>query len=651
MIKHGVVMVTLLILTLSLLGVVSASDVTASDVDLHMSLNHENTQIEVTNNEKLFGDAESYGSLSADGDSSSDCIESKIPIYLDSEDVGTENISSGSIDVLDTNHGRDLPLLDVLSSNGNAEGSISMCDVELLENDGNKSIPLDATSKAIDDDLNDKNYEFGQEITISTNELYDFKSADEILVILEVGENEIDNVTTENIVNGINDASNGYVTYRKGNLVKLSSIESGLINIAFFIKKGEFLTMVLYENGDIIPTYSNIVNGQGSVGLWMKLEELRSSDCASSDAKFWSDGLSKDVLSFGEHVEHDFAGLTVGQDIFQDLLDNNLNSDEPELPLDNAGGHVIGVSEDSDDNAFIWYAPDKNAYFGVDSNDDENMNGLDMEDNAFPSRMITVMSYNQSNLKEMLENNLNPDESVMCETQDVQATGEMTRNDIKQIGVDASKKALDYFKSQGIDVNKYYQNFYILTSAGHVKVNGLDTQDAIDGILEVFGYKVSKNLMSIDTPLWKDLVFYFLWVNGANGDITSYGLKYVASTTAIVESSEVKRQGDAIAYDLGLYGKHPMPPAPKHHKTHDYTEQICYPYVVGNAASQGLVNATNATNTTNSSGLNLSDVKKLDPRKVTQKPVKGHRDPNNILYNFGAICIVFFIFGASYSKR
>ena len=40
MIKHGVVMVTLLILTLSLLGVVSASDeITASDVDL--SLNHE----------------------------------------------------------------------------------------------------------------------------------------------------------------------------------------------------------------------------------------------------------------------------------------------------------------------------------------------------------------------------------------------------------------------------------------------------------------------------------------------------------------------------------------------------------------------------------------------------------------------------------
>ena len=654
MIKHGVVMVTLLILTLSLLGVVSASDVTASDVDLQLSLNHENAQIEVTNNEEVSSDVESFDSVSDDGDSLSDGIEGDIPIYLDSEDVNAKNtFSSSNIDLLSSDAESKLSHVSVSPSIEDSGNGISGCDVELLKNnEENKSISLEIPSKAIDDDLNDNNYEFGQEITISTNELYDFESADEIFVILEVGENEINNVATENIVNGINDASNGYITYRKGNLVKLSSIESDLINIAFFIKKGEFLTMVFYKNGDIIPTYSNNVNGQGSVGLWMKLEELRSLDCASSDVKSGSDGLSKDDLSFGEHVEHDFAGLTVGQDIFQTLLDYNLNSDEPELPLDDAEKHVIGVSEDSDDNAFIWYAPDKSAYFSVDSNDNENMNGLDMEDNAFPSRMITVMSYDQSNLKDMLENNLNPDESVIGETLSYPAAGQITPNDIRQIGVDASKKALDYFKSQGIDVNEYYQNFYILTSAGYVEVNGLDTQGAIDGILEVFGYKVSKNLMSIDTPLWKDLVFYFLWVNSAKGDITSYGLKYVTSTAEIVESSEVKMQGDAIAYDLGLYGKHPIPPTPKHHKTHYYTKEICYPYVVGNVASQGLVNITNMTNTTtNSTGMNLSDVKKLDPKKVTQKPAKSKGDPYNILYNFAAICIIFIIFGASYSKR
>lgn len=46
MIKHGVVMVTSLIIILSLLGVVSASDITASDVDMQ-SLNQEDTQIEI----------------------------------------------------------------------------------------------------------------------------------------------------------------------------------------------------------------------------------------------------------------------------------------------------------------------------------------------------------------------------------------------------------------------------------------------------------------------------------------------------------------------------------------------------------------------------------------------------------------------------
>lgn len=649
MIKHGVVMVTLLILTLSLLGVVSASDdITSSDVDLQLSLNHENAQIEVADNEKVSSVIESYDSISRDGDSLSDYIEGDIPIYLDSEDVEYESaFSNSSIDVLNASIESNLSLSGVISSDMDNESGISLCDVELLKNDEDNSISLGVQAMEIDDDLDDKYYKFGQEITISANGLCDFESADKILAFVEIGD-EIDNVTTENIVNGINDASNGYITYRKGNLVKLSSIESGLINIAFFIKKGEFLTMAFYKNGDIIPTYSNSVDGQGSVSLWMKLEELLSYGSASSDVKSESDGLSKDDLSFGENANHDFAGLTFEQDIFQ-ALDYDLNSDEPELPLDDAERHVIGVSGDSYDNAFIWYAPDKSAYLGVDSDENKNMNGLDMEDNTFPSRMITVMSYDKSNDKEMLENKLNPEGSVISETLNLQAAGELTPNDIKQIGIDASNKALDYFRSQGIDVDRYYQNFYILTSAGFVKVNGLDTQDAIEGILEVFGDKVSENLISIDTPLWKDLVFYFVWINGANDDITSYGLKYETSTAQVVESSEVKRQGDVLAYELGLYGNHPIPPVPKPHKIH-YTEQICSIYVAGNAVSQGLANTTNMTNKTNSTGLNMSDVKKPDSKKDTPKPVKGEGSPYNIVYNFAAICIIFIIFGASYSK-
>lgn len=638
MIKHGVVMVTLLILTLSLLGVVSASDeITASDVDL--SLNHENTQIEVTNDEYVSASNFKSSDL-RDTLKSCDDIEEDIPIYLNSKNV--VEIENGA---LGSGIGADYSFF---SDYAGAEGIVFDSDIEFLNNgeENNVSIPMDVQSMAIGSDLNDDDYKFGHEITVSANEISHFELADEILVIAEVGENEIDNVTVENVLNGINDASNGYITYRKGNLIKLSSMESGLINIAFFIKKGEFLTMVFYKTGDITPIYSNNVGPQDSAGLWMKLEELLSDeDGAPSSAKSLSDRLSEDVLSSGDNGYHDFAALTPEQSIIQNLLEYNLN-DDTDLPLDNTGKYIIGVSGDSDDNAFIWYAPDKSAYFGVDSNDN-NMIGFNLEDNTFKSRMITVMSYDQTNIKEMVENNLNPDESVMNET--FNAAGELTPNDIRQIGVDAGKKALDYFKSHGIDVDKNYQNFYVLTSAGHVKVNGLDTYDAIGGIIDVFGYEICENLMSINTPLWKDLVFYFLWVSSANSDdILSYGLKYVSESGKLIESGEVKRQGDAIAYDLGLYGKHPAP-APKHH-TH--YPQYVYPYDVCGLSLMGnnMANNTNVTNQTNASSLNLSDVKKLEPKKVEKQPASGG-SPYNILYNVVAILIICVIFGASYSKR
>lgn len=652
MIKHGVVMVTLLILTLSLLGVVSASDVTASDVAL--SLNHEDTQISVAPDEYISAsNVESSGSSFESSDSgfkssdlkdiraSGDDVEEDIPIYLNSKtEIKIENKASDSC--IDTE-------LSSLAIGAGEESEVLICDVELLDDcENNSSVPIDVPSVGIGSDLSDENYKFGQEITASANEQSSFESADGILVLVEVGEDEIDNVTVENVLNGINDASNGYITYRKGNLIKLSSIESGLKNIAFFIKKGEFLTMVIYENGDITPIYSNKVGPQDSAGLWMILEELLSGDGASSSAKSLSSRLSEDILSSGENGYHDFAALTLEKSLIQTLLEYNLN-DDTDLPLENTGKYIIGVSGDSEDNAFIWYAPDKSAYLGVDSNDN-NMIGFNLEDNAFKSRMITEMSYDQTNIKEMYENSLNPEESVMLEI--FNAAGDITPEFIKMLGVDAGLSALSYFSSQGIDIDKYYQNFYILTSAGSVRVGGLDTDNAIEGILEVFGDKFSKNLISVDTPLWKDLVFYFLWVSSPNSDdIVSYGLKYVYECNKLIESSQVRRQGDDIAYAMGLYGKHPAPaPEPPAH----YPQKASYSYSAAcefALAGNNMANNTNITNNTNASGMNLSDIRKLESKKVNTTPVANRGSPYNILYNIAAIFIICVVFGASYSKR
>ena len=90
MIKHGVVMVALLILTLCLLGTVCASeDITASDVGSGLSWGHENTRIEVTESEGLsVNDVEVDHSISFDSDDKvSDTLKSNFRISPDSFSV------------------------------------------------------------------------------------------------------------------------------------------------------------------------------------------------------------------------------------------------------------------------------------------------------------------------------------------------------------------------------------------------------------------------------------------------------------------------------------------------------------------------------------------------------------------------------------
>ena len=172
-----------------------------------------------------------------------------------------------------------------------------------------------------------------------------------------------------------------------------------------------------------------------------------------------------------------------------------------------------------------------------------------------------------------------------------------------------------------------------------MKVNGTDTGDAIKGIIDVLGSKFSKNLISINTPLWKDLVFYFLWVSDTYSDnIVSYGLKYVPATDKLVVSSTVKHQGDKIAKEMGLYGKHKVNPGPG-----PYPHYNPVYYVV---CEDTLGNTTNSTNSTD-----LNKTVKLKPKEVTKKPQTNKSSPYNILYNIGAICIIFIVFGVSYSKR
>ena len=265
-----------------------------------------------------------------------------------------------------------------------------------------------------------------------------------------------------------------------------------------------------------------------------------------------------------------------------------------DLPLEYASNTLLGASRDFDDNAFIWSEnPGEKAY-------------------------VTVDMVNKST-DEVLDLSLN-------------------ENVIKEIGVNASIKALNYFKSQGINIQKGYPYLYVLTSAGEVKLNNTSTESAIDGISEVLGLELNKNIFPIHNPLWQDLIFYYLWVNSIdNTDICSYALTY---DSGLHVSNDIKKQGDHIAYKMGLYEKY-FPPQNNYHK------------IVGkniiNRFINEFINSTNTTTNKTDSNNNTTVVSNYKENIPNSIAFSGN--PFNIVYTAIAVIIVLAIFGASYSRR
>ncbi|MDO5859166.1 hypothetical protein [Methanobrevibacter sp.] len=623
MIKHGVVMVTSLILALCLLGAVSASDITASDVDTQ-SINQEDTQIEIAqSSDTSTVEVENSVSQSCEEDIISNSAFEELEEHIESISIDSNVDESENVILIDDSDESSYEYYDSSYSD----------DDELLDLDVEEIVAINLDNDLVisglvnDNSASFSGYELGYDVTTAACELLDFESAEDILVITTVDSTEITDVTTENVLNGIVDASNGYVTYEKGNLVTLSSLKSDLINIAFFIKKGESLTMAFYNNGAITSLCSGDVCSQKYVDLWNIVES-------------WIDAFEKGA-EFDESLQHFSLEQEFGQDMAQPLLGYN---NEIESSND-----LLGIQQDSDGDAFIWSidkTPDKSACFSADSKENESLIGLNMENNTSENGMITVMSYDQSNSKQILkvENNLNPD---VHQTGGLggKTSGTITPEDIKQIGVDAARKAIAYFRSRGIDVIKDYENFYIFTSAGYATIEGLSTQKAINGLLEVFGSRISDNIYLIHTPLWKDLVFYFIWVNGANNkDYISYALKYDSNQKEWIVSSLCKKQGDAIAYELGLFDNNPVHPDPYRPDAHPKAIHL-KDLDVGS-----LANSTNATKKigkdTNASNASIKDVSD----KIVDELPASKVNPYNIVYTLASVFMVCALFGVSYSK-
>lgn len=213
---------------------------------------------------------------------------------------------------------------------------------------------------------------------------------------------------------------------KNDNLLTLFSINTDL-NMVFFIKKDESFKMAFYKSEDIVLLYSSPNGLKITVNLWNNMQKFFGSvgtDEYLSIAYFWANGELKDKLSYSERPLH--TGIICGSEILT-LFNNDFQKNKFVLPLDYTS-NVLGVSRDSGDDAFIWTSSDEKAYVGVDMVD-ESMAGF-----------LKLNLYNETQSKGLTS---------------------LSQSQIKQIGIDAAKNALDYFKSQGIDIQKGCPYLYV----------------------------------------------------------------------------------------------------------------------------------------------------------------------------------------------
>ncbi len=518
--KHNLIMVFLLILSLSLVGVVSASDnVTVCDNALPLE----------------------------------SCGENQMEIAVDCEisDVSLDNDDSDII---------------ISSDDGSCDESEDICTRQL-----------------------DSNYELGYEITKDFTDACDIDLNGEVLVISNAGISDINNQTTESVLNGIIDASNGYITYEDGNVISLSSTADS-VYVAFFVKNNESFTIALYKN-NANPLYYGNVGPRISVG---HLEKLKLSDVETASILSVIDGWTNEdsnLLSYKTDTSNGFLG---GKDKLQAVKNY---PHEFDLPLVD----VLGISRDFDDDAFIL----------------EKSNSSD-----------EMASFDVSMVGKSME--------------------EFSSLNLYQIGVDASNDAISYLKSHGVDIPNDYPYLYVLTSAGHVKVDGFKTDKVLDGILDALGPKFNeKHLISVVDPSWKDLVFYFIVVK--NTKYTSYALKYDSDTGKLCESDKAKEHGDNVAKNRGLISTN--------HKYYG-SSKISHRIVSSVSArdlNQSSINITDkkipADNKTAEDNVTNISQNNNKSDKIVDVPAKSNANPFNILYTLASILIVCVIFGRNYRKR
>ncbi|MCC7552989.1 MAG: hypothetical protein KO202_00660 [Methanobacteriaceae archaeon] len=138
------------------------------------------------------------------------------------------------------------------------------------------------------------------------------------------------------------------------------------------------------------------------------------------------------------------------------------------------------------------------------------------------------------------------------ETQTTNDMKEISYNKLVNIGKEASIMAINYFNSLGVKINKDMSNFFVLTSASFVRLNGSSTEGVLEGINQVLGSNLPrKTLLPVHAALWKDLVFDFFWVDPNNSSNTlSFSLKYDLLNDILIASGNSSDNESSANYIL-----------------------------------------------------------------------------------------------------
>lgn len=122
--------------------------------------------------------------------------------------------------------------------------------------------------------------------------------------------------------------------------------------------------------------------------------------------------------------------------------------------------------------------------------------------------------------------------------------GQLTYEQIKQIGIDAANLAIQIFKNElGIDLEKDDRNLAVLTSAGYVYLNGQTTEATWDGIFSVIGSRLSRStLLPVHMGIWKPLWFNFVLRDSDGTTMNNVYLRYnPENQTFFIGTSNIDR--------------------------------------------------------------------------------------------------------------